>query len=82
MASRAWLPLAATCACLLVGAADSQCTGALDTPPAMSGITPSRKVKCTQKVCQLGDERVGKEFMFSDSRLVWLPQDLSKIVRQ
>ena len=81
MASRAWLPLAATCACLLVRAADSQCTGALDTPPVMSGITPSRKVKCTQKFV-ISKERVGKEFMFSDSRLVWLPQDLSKIVRQ
>ena len=34
-------------ACLLIRAADSQCTDALDEPEAYSGITPSREVKCT-----------------------------------
>ena len=53
------LLLAATCSCLFITAADSQCTGALDTPPDMSGITPSRKVNALKKFV-ISEKRNGK----------------------
>ena len=92
MASVVWL-LAATCACLFVGAADSQCTGALDTPPDMSGITPSRKVNALKKfvISKEREERwrwnkekgseteEGLSGDYSNDRIVWLPQDESTL---